>query len=492
MEWEAVIGLEVHVQLLTRSKMFCACAADYQSASPNTRVCPVCLAMPGTLPVINQQAVEFVIMTGLALNCTIPEYTQFDRKNYSYPDLMKGYQISQFAHPIAANGWMIIEADGVQRRADITRAHLEEDVAKLQHVRDGAGAGYSLVDVNRSGVPLMEVVGEPDLRTAEEARQYLIKLRGIVRYLGVGTGDMEEGSFRCDANVSLRPKGASELGAKVEVKNMNSLRAVHRAIEYEIERQTQVLDDGGRIAQETRGWVEERGVTVSQRSKEVASDYRYFPEPDLPPLLISRAWVDEVRAKLPELPDARRERFMAEYGLSPYDAALLTSTRATADYFETALAQQHGDGASRLGTAKAVANWMNSELIRLLNESGTEIGAARIAPGDIVELIALVEARTISSTQARDVFEEMFRSGDNPGRIVEDRGMSQLTDADAVLPAVEEALTGNPAAVDDYLAGKETAIRFLVGQVMRASRGKADPTLVNRLLQERLESMQVG
>ncbi|MDP6107915.1 MAG: Asp-tRNA(Asn)/Glu-tRNA(Gln) amidotransferase subunit GatB [Candidatus Brocadiia bacterium] len=488
MEWEVVIGLEVHAQLLTQSKMFCSCAADYQAASPNSRVCPVCLAMPGTLPVINERAVEFVIMTGLALNCAIADYAQFDRKNYAYPDLMKGYQISQFDHPIAHGGWMTLETDGVERRAGITRAHLEEDVAKLQHVRDGTGGGYSLVDVNRSGVPLMEVVGEPDLRTPDEARQYLMKLRTILQYLGVSTCDMEQGSFRCDANVSLRPVGAEALGAKVEVKNMNSFRAVHRALQFEIERQTRVLDQGDRIGQETRGWVEERGVTVSQRSKEFAHDYRYFPEPDLPPLLISRAWVDKVREALPELPDARRERFAAEYGLSVYDASLLTATKPTADYFEKTVGQRPLEGEPRARAAKSVANWLNGEMNRLLNESGTSIADAPIAPSALVELIGLVDARTISSTQARDVFEEMFKTGVEPGKIVEARGMTQLTDADAVLPAVEEAISANEAAVQDYLGGKETAIRFLVGQVMKISRGKADPALVNRLLAERLEA----
>ena len=298
-DWEAVIGLEVHAQLLTRSKMFCSCPAAYQQQPPNTTVCPVCMGMPGVLPVINQQAVAYTIMMGLALDCSIAEETHFDRKNYPYPDLMKGYQISQYDNPIAFDGSLELEVDGKRRRVGVTRVHLEEDVAKLQHVRNGTGEAYSLLDVNRAGVPLMEVVGEPDLRTAEEARHYLVKLRAILQYLGVGSGDMEKGSFRCDANISLRPRGAQELSSKVEVKNMNSLRAVVRALEYEVQRQAQVWDEGGRVAQETRGWVEERGVTVSQRSKEFAHDYRYFPEPDLPPLRISRAWVEELRQPAP-------------------------------------------------------------------------------------------------------------------------------------------------------------------------------------------------
>ena len=346
MEWEPVIGLEVHAQLLTKSKMFCSCPADYQDNDPNTGVCPVCLAMPGTLPVINKQAVEYVIRTGLALNCDIGEFAQFDRKNYSYPDLMKGYQISQFENPISYGGWMIIESDGEARQVGITRAHLEEDVAKLQHARDGAGAGHALMDVNRAGVPLMEVVGDPDLRTPDEARQYLLKLRSILQYIGVSTADMDQGSFRCDANVSVRPKGTTEYGTKVEVKNMNSLRAVYRSLEYEIQRQIELLESGGVVAQETRGWLEEKGVTVSQRSKEYANDYRYLPEPDLPPLLLSREWVEEVRAQLPELPDARRERLQLDYGLSPYDASLLTATRRTADFFEEAVAVRRAGGRS--------------------------------------------------------------------------------------------------------------------------------------------------
>ncbi|MDP2952451.1 MAG: Asp-tRNA(Asn)/Glu-tRNA(Gln) amidotransferase subunit GatB, partial [Chloroflexota bacterium] len=316
-DYETVIGLEVHVQLLTQSKMYCPCSADYANAPPNTHVCPVCLGLPGVLPVINRQAVEYTVMTALALHCTIPELTKFDRKNYPYPDLMKGYQISQYDAPIGVRGWLAIEADGHEKRAGITRVHLEEDVAKLLHRASPEGETYSLVDVNRSGVPLMEVVGEPDLRSPEEARQYLIKLRSILQYLGVSTGNMEEGSFRCDANISLRPAGATNLSAKVEVKNMNSFRAVYLALDYEVQRQREVWEKKERLVQETRGWVDEKGITVSQRSKEYAHDYRYFPEPDLVPLTFSRERVEEIRARLAELPDARKQRFMASYGLSP-------------------------------------------------------------------------------------------------------------------------------------------------------------------------------
>ena len=486
MEWETVIGLEVHAQLLTKSKMFCSCPADYQENDPNTGVCPVCLAMPGTLPVINKQAVEHVIRTGLALNCDIGEFAQFDRKNYSYPDLMKGYQISQFENPISYGGWMIIENDGESRQVGITRAHLEEDVAKLQHARDGAGQGHALMDVNRAGVPLMEVVGEPDLRTPDEARQYLLKLRSILQYIGVSTADMEQGSFRCDANVSVRPRGATEYGTKVEVKNMNSLRAVYRSLEYEIQRQTELLESGGKVSQETRGWLEEKGVTVSQRSKEYANDYRYLPEPDLPPLLISREWVEEVRAQLPELPDARRERLQRDYGLSPYDASLLTATRRTADFFEEAVAVRALEGEALQARAKAIANLINSELARLLNQAGQELWESKVTASALSELVDVVDDRTVSTTQAKQVLEEMFESGAGPRQIVAAKGLSQETDEGAILDAVREALDNNPQAVEDYLGGKENAAKFLVGQVMKATRGRAAPAVVNQLLEEQL------
>ena len=350
MKYETIIGLEVHAQLLTRSKMFCGCSADYASTSPNTHVCPVCMGMPGVLPVINRQAVEFTMMTALALNCPVAEFTKFDRKNYPYPDLMKGYQISQYDAPIGGKGWLNIEVGGQEKKIGITRVHLEEDTAKLLHRATPGGEDYSLVDINRAGTPLMEIVGEPDIRSPEEARQYLIKLRSILRYLGVSTGNMEEGSFRCDANISLRPVGSTEFGAKVEVKNMNSFKAVYLAMDYEVKRQTKAAEEGKKLVQETRGWVEDKGKTVSQRSKEYAHDYRYFPEPDLPPLAISREWVEEVRVKLPELPEAKRNRFMTEYGLPQYDADLLTASRAMADYFEAAISKDI--------SPKEISNWM--------------------------------------------------------------------------------------------------------------------------------------
>ena len=488
MEWEPVIGLEVHAQLLTKSKMFCSCPANYQDSSPNSTVCPVCLAMPGVLPVINQQAVEFVIMTGLALNCSIAERAEFDRKSYSYPDLMKGYQISQWENPISYDGWLTVERDGQPQKVGVTRAHLEEDVAKLQHARDGAGEGYALMDVNRAGVPLMEVVGEPDLRTADEAREYMTKLRSILRYIGVSTADMDQGSFRCDANVSVRPKGSTEYGTKVEVKNMNSFRSVHDSIEYEIERQIKLIEGGGRVEQETRGWDENREVTVSQRSKEYANDYRYLPEPDLPPVLISREWVGNIEAKLPEMPADRLARFQNEYGLSEYDASLLISAKSTADFFENALNSRTLDGDALAKRAKSLANLVNSELARLLNQSDIEVTDSKVTSSGLSELVDLLDARTISFTQSKEVLEAMFNTGDAPAKVVEAKSLSQLTDSNSILPAVEKALASNPQAVEDYLNGKETAVKFLVGQVMKISKGKADPAMVNTLLEVQLSA----
>ena len=411
MEYETVIGLEVHVQLLTQSKMFCSCRADYQAAPPNSLVCQVCLGMPGVLPVINSRAVECTIMTGLALNSRISPYTKFDRKNYPYPDLMKGYQISQYDTPIATGGYLEIDGDSHMRRVGMTRVHLEEDVAKLQHIRDPRGESYSLVDVNRSGVPLMEIVSEPDIRSPDEARHYLTSLHAILQYLGVSTGHMQEGSFRCDANVSIRPLGSTEYMPRAEVKNMNSFRAVYNALSYEVERQIGVVEYGGTVVQETRGWVEERNVTVSQRSKEYAHDYRYFPEPDLPPLAIDPAWVEEIRSRLPELPSQRRVRFMSQYGLSFYDADLLTSSRGTADYFEDCLSLTQLNPHLLRARAKSISNWVVVELGRLLNLDGMEISETRVTPTHMVELVGLIDAGTLSNTLAKTVLEECFHTG---------------------------------------------------------------------------------
>ena len=489
MDYEIVIGLEVHSQLLTRSKMFCSCAAGYQDAAPNTVVCEVCMGMPGVLPVINERAVELVMATGLALGCTIQPHTKFDRKNYPYPDLMKGYQISQYDMPIATDGCLAVHLEDGERRVGITRVHLEEDVAKLQH-RDGPDGGYSLLDVNRAGVPLMEIVSEPDMRSPEEARAYLTKLRTILRYIEASTANMEEGSFRCDANISLRPAGSDELGTKVEVKNMNSFRSVYNALVYEAERQSRVLDDGGSVAQETRGWVEDRGMTVSQRSKEYASDYRYFPEPDLPPLAIDRTWIEDVMSRLPELPDARAERYSADYGLTPYVAGLLTASRSTSDFFESVLEAGGVEGPARQSLARSAGNWIVGELARLLNATGRSIEDLSFEPVRLVELIRMVDDGTLSTGMARTVFEDMFESGEAPAAVAERRGLVQISDEGAVQAAVDEAIEGNPQPVADYLGGKQAAIGFLVGQVMRVTRGKANPQVAGDLLKQRLESMR--
>ena len=490
MEFEVVIGLEVHAQLLTQSKMFCACSADYQDAAPNTVVCPVCMGMPGVLPVINRKAVEHVIRTGLALGCDIADTTKFDRKNYPYPDLMKGYQISQYDMPIAHGGAMPITVDGARRHAGITRVHLEEDVAKLMHRAETFGEGYSLLDINRAGVPLMEIVGEPDLRSPDEARAYLVELHSILQYIGASEANMEEGNLRCDANISVRPRGQTELGSKVEVKNMNSFRSVFRALEYEAERQICVIESGGRIVQETRGWVEADGVTVSQRVKEGASDYRYFPEPDLPPLSISRQWVDEVAATLPELPHARRQRFVDELDLPQYDAELLTASRDTADYFEAILRAAPSSGDASGAFAKAASNWMLGEMARLLNQSGMSIVETRVDPQAVAQLQQMVDDSTLSSTMAKTVFEKMFETGESPKRIAESEGLAQISDTDAVLAAVLDAIESNPDPVRDYLGGKPQAMGFLVGQVMKATRGKANPRMASQMVRERLEAMR--
>jgi aspartyl-tRNA(Asn)/glutamyl-tRNA(Gln) amidotransferase subunit B len=487
--YETIIGLEVHAQLQTRSKMFCCCSADYASTPPNTHVCPVCLGMPGVLPVINQQAIEYTAMTALALHCTISEYTKFDRKNYPYPDLMKGYQISQYDAPIGCNGWLNIEVDGETKRIGITRVHLEEDTARLTHRNGPGNESYSLVDVNRSGVPLMEIVGEPDLRSPEEARQYLIKLRSILRYLGVSTANMEEGSFRCDANISIRPEGGDETTAKVEVKNMNSFRAVYRALEYEAQRQRRAADRGERLVQETRGWVEERGKTVSQRSKEYAHDYRYFPEPDLPPLTFSREWVEEIRAKLPELPEARRDRFMAECGLPLYDATLLTNTKEMADYFEECLNTNLPNNVSLDKRAKMISNWLLGETSRIVNAQNITVKEfeQKVSPTQFTTVLSLNSEGDISTATSKSLLEEMYNSGKSAKEIIDEKGLSQITDSAEIEEAVGQVLAANPQAVADFKGGKETALKFLVGQVMRATRGRANPQQASELLKKRLE-----
>jgi aspartyl-tRNA(Asn)/glutamyl-tRNA(Gln) amidotransferase subunit B len=473
---EVVIGLEVHAQLLTKSKMFCSCSTDYAYAAPNTHVCPICMGMPGVLPVINQQAVAYTIMTALALNCTIPEYSKFDRKNYPYPDLMKGYQISQYDVPLSKNGYLAIEHDGQIKRIGITRVHLEEDTARLLHYD-----GYSLVDINRSGTPLMEIVSEPDIRSPEEARLYMQKLREILVYLGVSSGRMEEGSLRCDANVSVRPRGQQKLGVKTEVKNMNSFRSVERALAYEAQRQIELLRTGQPILQETRGWVETKGITVSQRSKEYAHDYRYFPEPDLPPLLISRAWVEELRAQLPELPDARRVRYMDEYGLSAQDANILTEEKALGDYFERVVAAPQMD--DRKVRAKAAANLVLNDVVRLLKANSISIQESRLSPAASANLLDLLDKERITGKQAKEVLEEAFASGKMPDTIVKEKAIEPpISDQGALERIIEEVIANNSKAVSDYRAGKTNALQALIGQVMKQTRGQAKADIVRTIL----------
>ena len=490
-KYETVIGLEVHVQLLTQSKMFCPCRADYQAAAPNTLVCPVCLGAPGTLPVINKRALELTMMTGLALNCTISPYTKFDRKNYPYPDLMKGYQISQYDLPVASGGFLDLDVDGKPTRVGITRVHLEEDVAKLVHLRDGSGEAYSLVDVNRSGVPLMEIVSEPDMRTPEEARSYLTSLHSILQYLGVTTGNMQDGNFRCDANISVRPAGEAELGRKVEVKNMNSFRAVYNALKYEADRQIKALQDGERVVQETRGWLEGQEITVSQRSKEQAHDYRYFPEPDLPPLSLDSSWIQELESSLPELPVHRRNRYIDEFGLSEYDARLLTASKATADYFEESLDAGRFAGDGLKSRAKGLSNWILVELARLLNLEGEDISESRFPPEQMRELMDLIDDGTLSSSLAKTVLEESFNTGARPSAVVKEKGYIQISDTSALEAAVEEAIGNNPQAVNDYLSGKENAAKYLVGQVMKATRGQSKPDIVASLVDTKLKAIKL-
>ncbi|MGA7988489.1 MAG: Asp-tRNA(Asn)/Glu-tRNA(Gln) amidotransferase subunit GatB [Candidatus Dormiibacterota bacterium] len=478
-DYEVVIGLEVHAQLLTRSKMFCGCPADYLGAEPNANTCPVCLGLPGVLPTINQQAVDFTVRTALALHCDIPDFTKFDRKNYFYPDLPKGYQISQYDLPLSVNGHLEFPVNGETVRCGITRVHLEEDTGTMQHAGDVLqSAMSSLVDLNRCGVPLMEIVGEPDLRTPEAAREYLVRLRQILTYIGVNDGNLEQGSFRCDANVSLRRRGETELGVKVEVKNMNSFRAVQRALESEIERQTAVLDAGGTLVQETRGWVETHGRTISQRSKEQAHDYRYFPEPDLPPLRLDSAFVERVRASLPELPEARAARFQSQYALTAYDSAVLTDTREAADTYEALV----GAGVP----AKLAANWQTGDVAALANEHRLPLQQSGLGIEGLAKLLRLVDTGTINGPTAKDLLVELYVAGGDPEALVRERELAQVSDTEQLTALVDKAIAENPAAAADFRAGKQQALGQLMRSVKEATGGKADMPLVNRLLRERL------
>lgn len=476
MEFEAVIGLEVHAHLKTETKIFCGCSTAF-GAPPNTQVCPVCLGMPGVLPVLNRKVVEYAIRMGLATHCAISAENRFARKNYFYPDLPKGYQISQYEQPIAHHGWVDIAVGESMKRIGITRIHMEEDAGKLLH--DPAGA-FSRVDLNRTGVPLIEIVSEPDMRSPEEAVAYLKTLHSILRYLDISDGNMEEGSFRCDANVSIRPKGSEAFGTRTEIKNVNSFRFVEKALHYEIRRQTDVLLDGGAVIQETRLWDTAAQQTVSMRGKEEAHDYRYFPDPDLVPLRIEADWIRSIEHSLPELPDARRKRFVESYGLSPYEASILTSSRELAEYFETCAANSNNP--------KACCNWIIGPMLSLLKSDGATIDDIRISPADLAALVKQIDQGTISGKIAKTVFDEMAQSGKKPEDIIREKGLVQVSDTGAIETIVEQVIAANPKEVADYRAGKEKLMGFFVGQVMKASKGKANPQIVNDILRRLLAS----
>ena len=479
MKYETVIGLEVHSELKTKTKIFCGCTTEF-GGDPNTHVCPVCLGLPGVPPVINKKVVEFAIKAGLAMNCEILPFSKFDRKNYYYPDLPKNYQTSQYDLPICLNGHIDIEINGETKRIGITRIHMEEDAGKLNH--SGAtitSSTSALVDYNRTGVPLIEIVSEPDMRTPEEAKLYLEKIKAILEYIDVSDCKMQEGSLRCDANISLRPVGQEELGTKSEMKNLNSFRAVQRALEYEELRQAEILDDGGRIAQETRTWDELQNVTKTMRSKEEANDYRYFPEPDLVPIVVSPEWIEEIRATLPELPDARKHRLMKDHGLSAYDADMITLTRAMADYFDAVM--EHAED------AKAVTNWLMGDVSAYLNNNGITISQFAVKPEDLAHLLVLINKGVVSGKLAKSVFEEMVASGKKPDAIVKEKGLEQISDQGALEKIVDETLAENPKSIEDFRAGKDRALGFLVGQIMKKTRGKANPEMINTMLREKMQ-----
>jgi len=479
-QFEAVIGLEVHVELKTKTKIFCGCPTQF-GGEPNTHVCPICLGLPGVLPVLNKKVLEFAVKAGLALNCRIAQFSKFDRKNYFYPDLPKAYQISQYDLPIAADGFLEIDVDGVTKKIGIIRLHMEEDAGKLTH--QGltiSSSNSSLVDYNRTGVPLIEIVSAPDIRSAQEAKAYLETLKSIIEYIDVSDVKMEQGSLRCDANISIRPKGSKEFGTKTEVKNLNSFRSVQRAIQYEINRQIEAVQNGEEIIQETRTWDENKGITLPLRSKEEAHDYRYFPEPDLTPLVIDTNWVQELKAGLPEMPKERKERLITEHGLPEYDAGVITGSRALADFYDRTV--------SIYPDYKAVSNWIMVELLRLLNLENMEISEAKIKPEGLAKMLKMIENNTISGKIAKQVFEEMFKTGQDPEVIVKNKGLVQISDEGQLRALIEKVVADNPKSVEDFKAGKEKALGFLVGQIMKETKGQANPGVVNKLLKEILNN----
>ena len=472
MSYLVTIGLETHVQLTTVSKMFCACSTEY-GRPPNTQVCPVCLGYPGAMPTMNEEAIRLTVLTGLMIGSEISDYSKFDRKSYFYPDMPKNYQISQYDKPLCIGGSVEIDVNGQEKTIGITRIHLEEDVGKSTHFKQSSG-----VDFNRAGVPLMEIVSEPDMTSPEEAFAYLQALKRIVKYVGASRCNLEQGNVRCDVNCSVRPEGRKELGTKTEIKNLNTFRGVLNALKYEVPRQVDVLESGGEIVQETRRWDVESGATYPMRSKEDAHDYRYFPEPDLMPVVLSESKVTEWRSQLPELPREKRERFIREYELPEYDAGVLVADRSIADFFEAAARQS--------SSPKAVSNWVMTELLRLLGERDVGIEETALTPGSLAGLIQLVDDRTLNSTKAKEVFEMMFESGGDPADIVKEKGFAQVSDSDELDRLVARAMEENPKSVADYRSGKKAAAKFLVGQVMRLSKGKANPQIVGKLLEDRL------
>tara|TARA_Y100000588_G_scaffold284090_1_gene301659 strand:+ start:504 stop:1979 length:1476 start_codon:yes stop_codon:yes gene_type:complete len=491
MDYETVIGLEIHAQLLTKSKMFCSCAADYQDSRPNTFVCPICMGMPGVMPKINRLAVEHVVKTGLALNCNISEYSKFDRKNYHYPDLLKAYQISQFDLPLALNGKLSVETDeGQEKLININRIHLEEDTAKLMHRRDSQGNGYTLMDMNRAGIPLMEIVSEPEMNSPFEARSYLQRVHQIVRYVETSSANMEEGNFRCDANISLRPIGEIHLGTKVEIKNMNSFRSVFNALVYEQLRQAKLLDAGEKIEQETRGWNEEKQTTFSQRSKEFAHDYRYFPEPDLLPVALSKNQISDLRALIPELPSERVNRYIDLYDLEMDTALLITSEKATSDFFDASVDLLDNNSKVDKSLVKQLSNWIITNLFSLMNSEGKVISEILVQPSHLVELITLINDGSLSNNMATDVFKMVYETGRDPAEIVKDQGLVQISDNTILEDAVSRIIDENPKSVSDYFQGKEAVVGFFIGQIMRETKGTANPKIAREIVISHLEAIR--